>query len=480
VLPPAPERKQEPSLSIEDDPRVTTKKLLEMYAHCANKSFNEVLRIVTSRVDDGMEISRFTRAMSKYNGVATVNGKEVVIKPAAGWIGSRSRIDVAGSVLRPDMPAPLFEEGGRKWINTYYRPVHDAAPEGEDAFDAFMEHLVPDPDERRYLIMMDAYKWMHPEVPGVTILMVAERQGAGRGTYFSMLHGVYGSYAVKLDSATMASGQGQGQYNDYLAGSLIATCDEVLVAGAASDKHRRYAYEQFKKNFETGAMMRRIIQKGRPNYDTMVFTSMRLATNHDDAMPVEADDRRLAHVMNGVPLIEAPEVKKAIDRYRPTGTFTPGFLSMLVRKWESIDLTGFRSDGPVPAFAGRTIMIEANRSEVDDMVADHLEKAADYVNMTDLRSACGRDVTLGEIKQALKRLGWKKVEPGRSVYGETRIRAHVYARNGVAAAEWDRLSLLERKEKLSHFRSPTEVLAARLNLAVVDGDKRDDGDDEQN
>jgi hypothetical protein len=39
---------------------------------------------------------------------------------------------------------------------------------------------------------------------------------------------------------------------------------------------------------------------------------------------------------------------------------------------------------------------------------------------------------------------------------------------------------LERKEKLSHFRSPTEVLAARLNLAVVDGDKRDDGDDEQN
>src|SRR5690606_19644569 len=118
------------------------------------------------------------------------------------------------------------------------------------------------------------------------VIHVAREQGAGRGTFFSMVMSLFGEkYVRKVDGATLTGEGSQGQYNRFLGGSLVVTVDEILSSDGEAPWKRRSTYERLKLLVDPAARVVQIVQKTLNNYDAWVYASMLMATNHDNALP---------------------------------------------------------------------------------------------------------------------------------------------------------------------------------------------------
>lgn len=475
-----------------DDLKTTATKLLNSYALCPSQQL-PVVPIWADDITDAYSMQNFRHTYAPHSEPAVgKDGQELKtrIHPADLWLNSKRRQTVAGLRMRPDRPRPTYEEHGKMWVNVYAHPLHNAAPEGQEVFQEFMEHLHPDWDERAYFMDALAHKLRHPEVPGPGLLMVSQMQGAGRGTLFGMLRQLYGpKYARKVDPVSLTGEGGQSQYNTWLANSTVILIDELFNAGdGAVFWRRKKAYDRIKTLIDPSAREVEIIQKTLNNYVTMTYASLIMATNNANALPLDDDDRRICVLTNGGKLADNPGLTARLNAYRQGEGFNEGFIAGVAQVLYARSLEGFDAFAPPPTFAGKVSMIHRNMTDVgeaaDEVIAempgDYVTRNA-YLERVRLKmQENGADPMMNkhlvdEARDRIDRSTW--VFMGRVKINEKESKADVWARNEAASKNWYGVSWAERAGSLAinsdARRKKTDAMMTALarGLGVIDGGK---------
>ena len=331
-------------------------------------------------------------------------GGRQLINPASLWVADPRRVVVGGHRFRPDLLGRLFEENGETFINTYRAP-DDPEPDADvvngvaGAFEALLEHLVPDPAVRDWFRMWLASKIQKPSAPNCGVLMIAEKQGTGRGTLFDMMRVAVGKrYYRSITSVELMGTGGQGVYTDWAAQALLVTVEEVM-AGADSGGNmgwkRREAYERIKQLVDPRQRVMEIRRKGLQNYTSEVFFSLLMATNHVDALPLDLNDRRIAVIMQpDVRFEDVPQLKALVDPWRRGGSFSDEFGAALraYLATVAVDFTALRIAPDIGS--GREVMREANEGDLEDILRRVLSRVpGDYMLNRDLKRRMQNAIT---------------------------------------------------------------------------------------
>lgn len=148
---------------------------------------------IRTRTAELTAISAFKTVMLPYRiEIVGPLGGITRVSPVDIWLTMPGRVEAAGFRTQPDKDWPIFEESGKSYINLYRRPE---LPEDGDARlgHEFLEVLLPDERERTWFKQWLGHKLRHPEVPGPSIVMVAQDAfGVGRGTLFKILAALFG------------------------------------------------------------------------------------------------------------------------------------------------------------------------------------------------------------------------------------------------------------------------------------------------
>ena len=354
--------------------------LLAEFAYCATEQ-RPVLPIGGG---GGMTLAAFRTLMLPHAvEVVGPRGGTKIINPVSMWECDVRRVDVIGSRYRPDVADRLCVVDGETFVNTYRPPeagdAGDRAASAVAAFEALLSHLLVREDERSWFRMWLAGKAQRPWVVGCGVLMVAEEQGTGRGTLINMITAVYGARNVKpVTSIELMGGGGQGQYNAWQADSVLVTCDEVMAGddgGGAMTWKRREAYEKLKQLVDPQRRAVTIRRKHIEAYDTEVFASFLLATNHTNALPLAHNDRRFAVLMQeDIKFDDRHGLAEVVNAWRPNGRFGPDF-GDAVRSWLSGVAVDWDAIRRAPDMGeGRAIMQQQNEGDLADILRDVLSR----------------------------------------------------------------------------------------------------------
>jgi len=317
-----------------------------------------------TRIVTATAISAFKTLLIPYQITERDGTKHLPLGP---WLKRPDRVLVAGFRTAPDKPWPTFTENGATYVNLYLRPE---LPEDGDARlgHEFLNVLLPDERERTWFKQWLGHKLRHPEVPGPSIVMVAQdTYGVGRGTLFKILAGLFGrEYVTRPEFGDIVSREGQAAYNEWMATAILALVNET-----SSEEDHRYtirqkAYERIKELVDTSRQVRRIKGKYEKLYETECGPGFIFASNHNTPLVIVDKDRRLTFLRNGT--TQSPKFYAALDAWRAV----PGNLGAFRRDLEAIDLTGFDAYAPLPTTL-RDVVTEDGRSIVDEAVELALE-----------------------------------------------------------------------------------------------------------
>lgn len=451
---------------------------------------------LSSPVEGAMTLANF-RTLMQPHAVTIVGprGGEQTVHPVGMWVADPRRVDVSGFRYRPDSRDLLVDVGGRLFINTYRAP--DDVPVGRNgvdavaAFEALIRHLLPIDAERDWFRMWVAAKVQRPWAIGCGVLLVASVQGTGRGTLFDMLGAVFGSRNVSpVTSVELMGGGGQGQYNGWLADSVLVTCDEVMAGddgGGSMVWKRRESYERLKSYVDPRRREVAIRKKHVNAYSAEIFASLLLATNHLNALPLTVDDRRFAVLMQeDVKFIDCPGLPDLVNQWRPDGVFTAEFGTAL-RDY----LCGFAINADAVREApnlgdGRMVMQQQNEGDVEDILRDVLSRVpGDFIANEDLRRRMQNAVTASgegdhlknwwrrsqDILRGESSMGWRAMPTRQTVVGadgrQKLLTIYYRAADGVRGI-WTETPQARRFDLLAPASDVNRMLSA-LEQAARDG-----------
>jgi len=373
------------------------------------------------------------------------NNAGAKISPLDLWLTLPDRVEVTSFRTAPDKPWPTFTENGATYVNLYLRPE---LPEDGDARlgHEFLDALLLDERERTWFKQWLGHKLRHPEIPGPSIVMIAQDTfGVGRGTLFKILAGLFGrEYIARPEFSDITSQEGQAAYNEWMATAILALVNET-----SSDEDHRYtirqkAYERIKELIDTSRQVRRIKGKYEKIYETECGPGFIFASNHNTPLAIADKDRRLTFLTNGT--TQPPEFYAALDAWRAVS----GNLGAFRRDLEAIDLAGFNAYAPLPTTL-RDVVTEDSRSIVDEAVDLALEtlpgeivQLMQVVEMIDvLRVRQGlylrgdwQALAAREAKKRGRRIGVKDGANWRPCLPQRGQRAAAYARSEEGRARW--------------------------------------------
>jgi Family of unknown function (DUF5906) len=367
------------------------------------------------------------------------------MSPLDLWLTLPNRIEVAGFRTAPDKLWPTFTENDATYINLYLRPE---LPEDGDAClgHELLDVLLPDGRERTWFKQWLGHKLHHPEIPGPSIVMVAQDVfGVGRGTLFKILEGLFGrEYIARPEFGDVVGREGQAAYNEWMATAILALVNET-----SSDEDHRYtikqkAYERIKELVDTSRQVRRIKGKYEKLYETECGPGFIFASNHNTPLAIADKDRRLTFLTNG--LAQPPEFYAALDLWRAV----PGNLGAFRRDLEAIDLAGFNAYAPLPTTL-RDVVTEDSRSVVDEAVDLALEtlpgeivlpaQVVEVIEVLRIRQGLylrgdWQALAAREAKKRGRRIGVRDGANWRLSLPQRGRRAAAYARSEEARARW--------------------------------------------
>ena len=319
-----------------------------------------------------MSVTHFRNLMMPYHLVEEgKQGGEKIIRLSDVWMQNPDRLDVGSAQMRPDQPWPFYWDDGFRHVNTY-RPRELPATGGDAAIGLeFLRNLVPNSEERAYLMQWLGYKLRHPGVRGPAIVMVANaRFGTGRGSLGELLADMFHErYVMNVDFATLTGKTYQSQYNEWLVGSLMVVVNEAADndkgAGSKWDA-KNQAYEHLKNIVDPANTRLQINRKGLSNFQARTFASVMVMTNHADALVIPENDRRFYVIENGSN--QSPEYWVRFHTWRSD----PANVGALVRELLAVDLSDYNPYQAPPMTRAKAEMIYAGASELDRAVAQVL------------------------------------------------------------------------------------------------------------
>jgi len=395
-----------------------------------------------TRIATATAISAFKTMLLPYRITGSDGTKHLPLDP---WLMRPDRVMVAGFRTAPDKPWPTFTENGAIYVNLYLRPE---LPEDGDARlgHEFLDVLLPDERERIWFKQWLGHKLHHPEVPGPSIVMVAQDTfGVGRGTLFKILAGLFGrEYIARPEFNDVVGHEGQAAYNEWMATAILALVNET-----SSEEDHRYtikqrAYERVKELVDTSRQVRRIKGKYEKIYETECGPDFIFASNHNTPLAIADKDRRLTFLTNGA--TQPLKLYAALDAWR----VIPGNLGAFRRDLEAIDLIGFNAYAPLPTTL-RDIVTENSRSTVDEAVDLAFEtlpgeivlsvQVVDAIEILRVRQGLylrgdWQALAAREVKKLGYRIGVKDGANWRPCLPQRGQRAAAYARSEEARARW--------------------------------------------
>ena len=291
--------------------------------------------------------------------ILNYQGKLIDVAETTLFIQSKARVDVCGMNYDPSTPAKLVENAeGENIINLYTQPtwgdgVYD--PEPVQVFAEFIEYLIPDKTSREFYLDWLAAKVQDMAFRGPAILMIAPKQGTGRTTLGNMVKALLGAENVEKVPFERLTKGSEG-YNDWIVKPMIIT-DETLALGHGDNYFK--IYEKLKELIDTTPSEVRINPKyGRQRFQ-MTYSSFMLFSNHEAAMSIAADDRRIYVIDN----VDAPKPPAYFDQLN----------DWLQTDWQRHVWRWLRQrDVNVPALLAPPIMneakekmLEANKQAID-------------------------------------------------------------------------------------------------------------------
>lgn len=357
------EARRRNKVTVGDGAALTATKLLASYAYCPYQK-ECVVPMWASSIEEGMTMQAFrTLWMPNCDEEVGPRGGRVAVNPVDIWAGHAQRVSVAGLRMRPDMPRPVYEEDGRKWVNTYSPPTL-VGGEGGDPVPGidFIDRLIPDPAEREWATQAIAHKYRYPHIPGPAIVMVAHGvYGTGRGTLAALLKRLLGSLYVREMPYSMIAGRTyQSQYTDWAANQLVVFVAESSEVGDGSTwKAKHDTYEHLKGIIDPSPAERTFIAKGRSAFTAMACATYIICTNHADALPIPPHDRRFGVVANGRPQSSAywAELREWMAEDANVAAFG---------EWlRTVNLEGYNPYEAPRTTEAKEQMVDASRSDLD-------------------------------------------------------------------------------------------------------------------
>lgn len=255
------------------------------------------------------------------------------------WMQDMATEAVRGPECRPDQSVPVFTNvRGETIANAFVPPIYayDVALDGIllDAdvtpFTDYMEALLPDPQDRDYVIRWLGWKLQHPDAQLPMILFHNPEKGTGRDTLFQFLKVLVGRHnCTDIRPSYFMSEGGGGDFRFTVwQEKLMAFMSEAGITGsdgshaAITDRQIEQYATQLRSVLTIGDGLHGTVQgKGKDSRGGMLCCSIMAATNVARALALEPDDRRVAVFDNArVP----PELIEAL-RYQ-TGAQDPVFL----------------------------------------------------------------------------------------------------------------------------------------------------------
>lgn len=219
-------------------------------------------------------------------------GGERAVPIVRDWEQHDGRITLAGMTFVPRAPRITENVHGQLCCNLWSKPAIEQVELPKDwaeraaLFEAHMEHLIPDKQERDYVVKWLAHRVQRPEVlPGWHPLLIAEgKQGTGRGWVGRLMKAMLGKVCVEALPLTKLL---ESDFNSILENAVLAFVEEVREGGKEQWKHTEALKSMLTEK------TRVINKKFRPEWECGNFCGFLLCSNHLDALPLEDDDRRV-------------------------------------------------------------------------------------------------------------------------------------------------------------------------------------------
>lgn len=182
----------------------------------------------------------------------------------------------------------IIEYQGKPMLNIYRQqgvpPAESLDDEGQEVIDRLLAHIAFTlDDEREQTILLDWLTFVYQN-PGQRVnwaLLLQGAQGTGKSYFAVMLQALMGDLVTNLDPSAIA-----GRFTSWAFGSLVVVVEEVRISG-----QNKYEVMDRTKPFISNPTIQ-IEEKGRDHRTVPNFTSYFMLTNHKDALPLAAGDRR--------------------------------------------------------------------------------------------------------------------------------------------------------------------------------------------
>lgn len=344
-------------------------KLLRSFAFCEYQQASMVPLWATS-MDDAVMIEKMRlKMLPNCDEVVGPRGGVQRINPIDLWASSSERVNVRGARLRPDKERPTYEEDGQRWVNIYSPPDHTAEGGSAEGGKVLLQQLFPDEDQRRYFTQLLAHKVRFPHIPGPATVMVARGFGTGRGTLAELIRRLFGSsYVQQLPFEAFSGKTYQSQYNEWQATALVVIVNESSESDGSTFQTKRNTYERLKEIVDPAPTERSIFVKRDKNYRAVSFTTYIIATNHEDALPIPADDRRFFVAANGEP--QDPSFWKEMRDWMDAPANVAAFYHWLA---ETVDILAFDPFEAPPRTIAKDTMVDAARSDLDRALTEAID-----------------------------------------------------------------------------------------------------------
>jgi len=334
-----------------------------------------------------------------------------------------------------------FDYEGKRMLNTYREtgigPCVEMDADGQSVVDLFLRHvrfLLADDSEQRMLIDFMAWVVQNPGQKVNWSLVIQGAQGVGKSYFGHVMMMVLGDMARNVEPSSLA-----GRFTGWAHGATLVVIEEIRVTG-----ENRYEIIDRLKPFISNATIQ-IEEKGRDHRTVPNFTSYLMFTNHKDALPLGAGDRRYAPVFSRVQseamLFEElggeAEAGEYFNRLFSESQRRADALSLFLRQWK---VSGeFNAKGRAPHTKARDLMmglaVSPERRAVEDALVKH-ECAIigdKLVDVTWLAMLC--DIEGGEglprtrtLSAVMLDMGYEQIDGGRVWIGKNKRFHYVWQR----------------------------------------------------
>lgn len=278
----------------------------------------------------------------------------------------------------------------------------------------FLDHLAyifPDDLARNHFIKWLAHAYQHPDVKIKHVVLLIGGAGVGK-SYFSVhliprLVGQHNASLIGPDDI-------KSQWTDWAAEKQFVLVEELMAFGQLE------TYNKLKPLITQETV--RVSKKYVAHYDVANTANFLCTSNHDNPIKIEPDDRRFF-------VYKSPAAIRDKSYYDQLFDWTEKNLPAIAHFLSTYDLSGFNPDAPPPMTAAKAALIEVSREPMEQALREMIEakekpfEDRDLVLPVDIlhfiRSKGFGKYTEADIRRALTRLGFKRLDHEKKVSGDS-------------------------------------------------------------